>query len=197
MKALAEAVVERAVRVGLTWRLRPATVVGPAEAGGVRGLYDGDVAPIRMVSMVGRLPRGARVWVLCTPPAGNHVVGFIDAGLQVGEFPWSVSAGWGSAGSSHQLVGASCHVTLTAVRTGAAITANAQGNITDSTVGTIVEESLRPAMTVVQTFRGVTTSGAVQANAAGSVVLLDMHPGSTIGTGDTVTATLVYPIAGV
>ncbi|MEH1014595.1 hypothetical protein V6U90_15975 [Micromonospora sp. CPCC 206060] len=76
VKAIAEAVLQRALSMGLTWRLRPATVVSVAGDGTVRVLHDGDNVPIRVVSMVGPVAVRARVMVLATPPAGNHIVGW-------------------------------------------------------------------------------------------------------------------------
>jgi hypothetical protein len=76
VRAIAEAVLDRMNRLGLTWRLRPARVVSVAADGTIRALHDGDTQPIRVVSMVGPVAVGARVFVLKTPPAGNHIVGW-------------------------------------------------------------------------------------------------------------------------
>ncbi|SCG15546.1 hypothetical protein GA0070610_1780 [Micromonospora echinofusca] len=76
VKAIAEAVLERMARLGLTWRLRPARVVSVAGDGTVRVVHDGDTVPIRVVSMVGPVAVNAKVFVLKTPPAGNHIVGW-------------------------------------------------------------------------------------------------------------------------
>lgn len=76
VKAIAEAVLERASRLGLMWRLRPATVVSVAADGTIRAVYDGDTVPIRVVSMVGPVTVGARVMVVKSPPSGNHIVGW-------------------------------------------------------------------------------------------------------------------------
>jgi hypothetical protein len=67
-----QTVVEDANRLGLTWQLKLATVTdnSPAQA-----IYDGDTAAIGMVSMIGSLEVGARVYVLVVPPSGNFVVG--------------------------------------------------------------------------------------------------------------------------
>lgn len=78
IKALAEAFVARADQLGLTWRLRPATIAKPAADGSLRGIYDGDTEPLPLTSLVGPLLAGARVQCLITPPAGNHVVGFVS-----------------------------------------------------------------------------------------------------------------------
>ncbi|MFI7283082.1 hypothetical protein ACIBOV_22760 [Micromonospora chersina] len=79
VKALAEAVLEKAVRLGLTWRLRPATVTSVAGDGTIRALHDGDSQAIRVTSMIGAVPVRARVMVLKSPPAGNHIVGLVGS----------------------------------------------------------------------------------------------------------------------
>ncbi|MBC9004836.1 hypothetical protein, partial [Micromonospora aurantiaca (nom. illeg.)] len=79
VKALAEAVLEKAVRLGLTWRLRPATVTSVANDGTIRALHDGDTQAIRVTSMIGAVPVRARVMVLKSPPAGNHIVGLVGS----------------------------------------------------------------------------------------------------------------------
>jgi hypothetical protein len=75
VKAIAEAVLERARRTGLLWRLRPATVTA-VSAAGIRVRLDGDTETIRTASMVGDVIIGARVMILITPPAGQHIVGW-------------------------------------------------------------------------------------------------------------------------
>ncbi|MBM0228050.1 hypothetical protein JNW87_23545, partial [Micromonospora sp. ATA51] len=77
VKALAEAVLEKAIRLGLTWRLRPATVTSVGGDGTIRALHDGDSQAIRVTSMIGPVAVRARVMVLKTPPAGNHIVGWV------------------------------------------------------------------------------------------------------------------------
>ncbi|SCL43432.1 hypothetical protein [Micromonospora aurantiaca (nom. illeg.)] len=79
VKALAEAVLEKAVRLGLTWRLRPATVTSVASDGTIRALHDGDTQAIRVTSMIGAVPVRARVMVMKSPPAGNHIVGLVGS----------------------------------------------------------------------------------------------------------------------
>lgn len=77
IQAIVEALLERADELGLRWRLVPATVSPPSDAGQTRVTYDGDTEPIDAVSMIGRLPVGARVYVVVSPPAGVHIVGFM------------------------------------------------------------------------------------------------------------------------
>lgn len=83
---IARAIQDRAEELGLVWRLRPATVGAPGPSGQTRITYDGDTALVNAVSLIGRLPTGARVMGLISPPAGNHIVGFLGA-----EFPASIA----------------------------------------------------------------------------------------------------------
>ncbi|WDZ83993.1 hypothetical protein [Micromonospora cathayae] len=125
VKALAEAVLERAIQLGLTWRLRPATVMSVADDGTIRVLHDGDTQPIRVASMIGPVAVRARVMVLKTPPAGNHIVGWVGtpaAGLPAaplvqrftedGEFTVPAGARWiraygvGGGGGGGGVIGA-------------------------------------------------------------------------------------------
>lgn len=76
VRAIAEAVIERMTRLGLIWRLRPGRVTSVGADGTVRVLHDGDTEPIPVVSMVGSVEVGARVFVVKSPPAGNHIVGW-------------------------------------------------------------------------------------------------------------------------
>lgn len=87
---LTRAVQARAERLGLIWRLRPATVGAPGLDGQLRIYYDGPDTgnPVLLdaVSLIGRLPVGARVMAIMSPPAGNHVIGFLGA-----DFPANVA----------------------------------------------------------------------------------------------------------
>jgi len=73
----AEATVENAKRLGLTWTLRLATVLNGTDPVNVLATYDGDTAVISMTSMVGPLVAGQRVYVVQVPPSGNFITGFI------------------------------------------------------------------------------------------------------------------------
>lgn len=86
IKEIALAIAERADQLGLVWRLVPATVANPAPGGVMRVVLDGDTVPIDAVTMIGRLPVGGRVFVILSPPAGVHIVGFLGY-----DFPPSVS----------------------------------------------------------------------------------------------------------
>jgi len=74
--ATAQAIVENAQRLGLTWTLRLATVVDGSSPGAVVATYDGDTAPIAMTSMIGTFVVGQRVYVIQVPPSGNFITGF-------------------------------------------------------------------------------------------------------------------------
>jgi hypothetical protein len=86
VKEIANALAERAGELGLTWRLVPATVSPPGPGGVMRVTLDGDTEAIDAVTMIGRLPVDARVFVIMSPPAGVHIVGFLGY-----DFPPSVS----------------------------------------------------------------------------------------------------------
>jgi hypothetical protein len=71
-----KAIVDNAKRLGMTWTLRLATIVDVTE-GAVTGIYDGDTVAIDMVSMIGPLAVGQRVYVVQVPPSGNFILGLI------------------------------------------------------------------------------------------------------------------------
>ncbi len=85
IRDIVRALVDRADELGWIWRLRPGTVTTPGPDGQTRIIYDGDTVALDTVSLVGRLPEGARVMGLLTPPAGNHILGFLGY-----DFPASV-----------------------------------------------------------------------------------------------------------
>lgn len=74
--ATAQALVENAGRLGLTWDLRPATVNG---ASPVSVIIDGDDAGLVATSMIGSLVVGDRVYVIKIPPGGLFIVGWVNA----------------------------------------------------------------------------------------------------------------------
>lgn len=74
---IANAIVERSFELGLTWRLVPATVALPDTDGLLQVTVDGDSEPLPATSMIGGLGEGTRVFMILSPPAGVHVVGFM------------------------------------------------------------------------------------------------------------------------
>ena len=87
VKALAQAVYGQLDRLGLRWRLRPATVTRVDTGGTVRARRDGDTEAVRVVSMVGPVAAGERVMVLTSPPAGSHIVGWVGGRLSGASAP--------------------------------------------------------------------------------------------------------------
>lgn len=76
----AQALIDSANKLGLTWQLKLATIgsnptpTQPTPA--VLGILDGDTDPISLTSILGYPPpMGARVYVLVIPPAGNFIIG--------------------------------------------------------------------------------------------------------------------------
>lgn len=68
----AQAVVDRAKSLGLTWTLRPATVSAIVPSSVV---YDGDTVVVGAVSLTGNTIPGDRVMMLQIPPGGNYIIG--------------------------------------------------------------------------------------------------------------------------
>lgn len=75
----AQAVVENAKRLGLTWTITLATVTS---ANPVEAIVDGDTAAIGMTSMIGNVFIGQRVYVIQVPPSGNFIAGAIGSGTK-------------------------------------------------------------------------------------------------------------------
>lgn len=70
-----QALVENADRLGLTWQLRPATVVSIVSPTQVTATYDGDTIAIGMVNLIAPVRVGARVMAMAVPPSGNFIIG--------------------------------------------------------------------------------------------------------------------------
>lgn len=84
----ASAIKENADRLGLTWRMRPATVASSNKSAygnpaieGVPVIYDGDSAVLQAVSLIGLTPTGTRVMCIQIPPQGNYIVGVINGSV--------------------------------------------------------------------------------------------------------------------
>lgn len=104
---LVKMLVENAKRLGLSWSLRPATVLSSSEVSATapRVILDGDSTQIRPVSLIGALHPQQRVMVMITPPSGLHVVG------RIGDYGWKTLTllnGWvnrpGYQGPKYRLV---------------------------------------------------------------------------------------------
>lgn len=93
--ATVDELIAQANRLGLTWGLRPATVVDTFSSGGPynpRILMDGDTPDTTMlgVSLIGGLAVHMRVMVMFVPPMGYYIIGIIStddiARVEVGGF---------------------------------------------------------------------------------------------------------------
>lgn len=66
-------------RLGLTWKLRPATVMDGGDPTGILLQIDGDTTPMNGYSLIGPLQVGARVMCALVPPSGTYIVGYVGA----------------------------------------------------------------------------------------------------------------------
>lgn len=71
-------IVSQAVRLGLVWSLRPATVVGDLPTGQRLVVMDGDTQPISAYNLIGTAAVGSRVMTVIVPPSGVYIIGRID-----------------------------------------------------------------------------------------------------------------------
>lgn len=80
-----KAAIEDAARLGLVWRIIPASVVGRGmtDPMATNVVLDGDTNSGRAVSMVGALRSGQRVWCVQVPPAGMYVMGVIGPNVAI------------------------------------------------------------------------------------------------------------------
>jgi len=79
----AQALIDNAKRLGLTWQLRLATVVDAISGNQLLVQLDGDDTSITIVSMIGLVPATKRVYVISIPPSGNFAVGWVSYEHQV------------------------------------------------------------------------------------------------------------------
>lgn len=75
-----QSLVDRASSLGLTWNLRMATVTNGTNPAAILAQYDNDDQSITMVSTIGSLLVGTRVYCIAVPPAGNFIIGVFTTG---------------------------------------------------------------------------------------------------------------------
>jgi hypothetical protein len=86
-EATADALVQNAGRLGLTWDLKPGTVQA---ANPLTVTLDGDTVPIGATSMIGNLQASSRVYVITVPPSGNFVAGMTSGSNHpLGAIKWA------------------------------------------------------------------------------------------------------------
>lgn len=80
--AAVDETVRSADRLGLTWKLRPATALLPPVSDPTQTpiLIDGDTEPVNAYSLLGALVPGSRVITMHVPPSGIYVTGFVGVG---------------------------------------------------------------------------------------------------------------------
>lgn len=80
---LVSQIIANAGKLGLTWQIRPATVVGSDDDGNALVVIDGPdlaaVAPTPATPLDGLPLTGARVFVVTVPPNGDYVVGSVPS----------------------------------------------------------------------------------------------------------------------
>jgi hypothetical protein len=75
--ASAGAVLDNAARLGLTWRLTPATVLDGTSVMNTLVTMDSDIEaqPARVISLIGTVVINQRVMLLVVPPLGTYIIG--------------------------------------------------------------------------------------------------------------------------
>ena len=82
---LVQEIIAQARRLGLTWTLRYATVLDGGTPKNVTAKFDGDDSTGRgvggsgFISLIGPVPPGSRVAAIYVPPAGQYIIGRVDA----------------------------------------------------------------------------------------------------------------------
>lgn len=81
---LIQSIAENAKRLGLSWDITMATVADGDNAGSLAAVFDADAdsgaQTLGLISMIGAVAPGARVYVMTVPPAGNYIVGLVQPG---------------------------------------------------------------------------------------------------------------------
>jgi hypothetical protein len=83
VKTLVAAITENAQRLGLTWTLRPGTIVNGNDPSAIKVKIDGDTVATFVNSLIGVLLKDQRVYLMTIPSVGTYVVGWAS-GLAVG-----------------------------------------------------------------------------------------------------------------
>jgi hypothetical protein len=199
--ALVNELVKQSQRLGLTWSLRRGTITST----GTAVILDADESnnnppAVPFISLIGSIGAAARVMTLQVPPSGLYVLSWLDqdtgtindtdagASLDI-----SMGAGWTLSSYTYRMIGNVMYLRVGATRTGATITADAAGNIADTTVYTLNVH--RPMGTIIGAFRATVSGGAAQINSSGVCTIVDMHSTSTILATQIVQTYWVYPIA--
>lgn len=146
--------------------------------------------------------------VLTTWKVGGNTVavvgsdGYFDSRRITSTSTSLLAAATGWTTTTFSMVNKAGFVTFNAsmTRTGAAITANSIGNITDTVVGTI-HGSIAPhadfpaSPTIISTYTTGSSDGSISINPdTGVLTILTLSPTATISTSDVITFSYTYPI---
>jgi hypothetical protein len=89
----AQSIVDRAKELGLTWTLRPASVINPGTVNNVDILYDGDDVPIGAINLTGvTMTINDRVMAVAVPPGNNVILGLIATASSIGSIQDAATA---------------------------------------------------------------------------------------------------------
>lgn len=113
-----QAIVDNAVRLGLTWRLVPATVTADSFPTNVFITLDGDTQPSRAQSLIGNISSGQRVMVLIVPPQGCYIIGALGVTLDQSFVTYNVNGAVGvdsTASATYTNLGTTLQVPITKV----------------------------------------------------------------------------------
>ena len=188
----AQAVVENANRLGLTWQLRPATVAEVELDGAIVAIYDGDTVPIGMINLNGSLTVGSRVMAMFVPPSGNFIIGAI----RVDDLPAFIESSTDESFSNTTFdngtavlgiafiapASGAVHITVSAFITNVNNTFYTamsyritEGNVVDSGTEILAPSDDRS----LSTSRAVTTGGATQLSASYRRLTTGLVPGGS------------------
>lgn len=83
--ASADATIANAARLGLMWRLTPATVIEGIETMNTLVTVDVDLnpQPTRVISLIGSLATGQRVMLMIVPPLGTYIIGMYGSNVSL------------------------------------------------------------------------------------------------------------------
>ena len=80
--AMVQTIQENAKRLGVSWDLTMATVLDGSDSSSISAVFDANadtnVPTQGLISTIGAVAPGARVYVLQLPPAGNYIIGLAE-----------------------------------------------------------------------------------------------------------------------
>ncbi len=106
---------------------------------------------------------------------------------------WTIAAGWTLTSVAYRLFGPHVSIAWSATRTGATLTGNAAGNITDTNIFTAIPAAIRPTQANRSgVFENV--SGYWYVTPAGLILAAGLHATATIAASDVISGSIDYLI---